>query len=306
MSGTSTSCAPRSSSVGASPSSCSPRPASRCRWSSARAGSVSAFPRRTTCASSPRSTTCRSITTMRRSGAPMSTSCGAPSVATLRRTTSRRVPVDVVFSSEEYGETLARWFGARHVCLDRGSRAASHLGDRHSPRSRHLLAGAPRLRARRARAPRRARRRRVHGNDHPRPRPLRCAARAGRRMGAHGVGARVRARVQRESPRRRAGARSGRASGGRRLDGGGLRRDRPRAESARGRRRRGGVVPCSSATRTRWRPPSGTSATSAPAARASSASPTRWRRAPCTCSPTTPTSPSRTTACATESTCAPG
>ena len=28
--------------------------------------------------------------------------------------------VDVVFSSEEYGETLARWFGARHVCLDRG------------------------------------------------------------------------------------------------------------------------------------------------------------------------------------------
>src|SRR5689334_15720606 len=28
-------------------------------------------------------------------------------------------PVDVVFSSEEYGETLARWFGARHVCLDR-------------------------------------------------------------------------------------------------------------------------------------------------------------------------------------------
>ena len=29
-------------------------------------------------------------------------------------------PVDVVFSSEEYGETLARWFGARHVCLDRG------------------------------------------------------------------------------------------------------------------------------------------------------------------------------------------
>jgi HTH-type transcriptional repressor of NAD biosynthesis genes len=29
------------------------------------------------------------------------------------------LPVDVVFSSEEYGETLARWFGARHVCLDR-------------------------------------------------------------------------------------------------------------------------------------------------------------------------------------------
>ena len=29
-------------------------------------------------------------------------------------------PIDVVFSSEEYGETLARWFGARHVCLDRG------------------------------------------------------------------------------------------------------------------------------------------------------------------------------------------
>jgi HTH-type transcriptional regulator, transcriptional repressor of NAD biosynthesis genes len=29
-------------------------------------------------------------------------------------------PVDVVFSSEAYGETLARWFGARHVCLDRG------------------------------------------------------------------------------------------------------------------------------------------------------------------------------------------
>jgi HTH-type transcriptional regulator, transcriptional repressor of NAD biosynthesis genes len=29
-------------------------------------------------------------------------------------------PVDVVFSSEEYGDTLARWFGARHVCLDRG------------------------------------------------------------------------------------------------------------------------------------------------------------------------------------------
>ncbi|MBW8770933.1 MAG: AAA family ATPase [Gemmatimonadetes bacterium] len=28
-------------------------------------------------------------------------------------------PVDVVFSSEAYGETLARWFGARHVCLDR-------------------------------------------------------------------------------------------------------------------------------------------------------------------------------------------
>lgn len=30
------------------------------------------------------------------------------------------LPVDVVFSSEEYGDTLARWFGARHVCLDRG------------------------------------------------------------------------------------------------------------------------------------------------------------------------------------------
>ena len=27
--------------------------------------------------------------------------------------------VDVVLSSEEYGDTLARWFGARHVCLDR-------------------------------------------------------------------------------------------------------------------------------------------------------------------------------------------
>jgi HTH-type transcriptional repressor of NAD biosynthesis genes len=30
----------------------------------------------------------------------------------------RERPVDVVFSSEAYGETLARWFGARHVCLD--------------------------------------------------------------------------------------------------------------------------------------------------------------------------------------------
>jgi NadR type nicotinamide-nucleotide adenylyltransferase len=28
-------------------------------------------------------------------------------------------PIDVVFSSEVYGATLARWFGARHVCLDR-------------------------------------------------------------------------------------------------------------------------------------------------------------------------------------------
>jgi len=30
------------------------------------------------------------------------------------------VPVDVVFSSEEYGDTLARSLGARHACLDRG------------------------------------------------------------------------------------------------------------------------------------------------------------------------------------------
>ncbi|HEX7977341.1 MAG TPA: AAA family ATPase, partial [Gemmatimonadaceae bacterium] len=36
------------------------------------------------------------------------------------------LPVDVVFSSEEYGETLARWFGARHVCLDR-PRSLYHL-----------------------------------------------------------------------------------------------------------------------------------------------------------------------------------
>lgn len=40
----------------------------------------------------------------------------------------RAGPVDVVFTSEDYGEELARWLNARHVCVDRERRAVPISG----------------------------------------------------------------------------------------------------------------------------------------------------------------------------------
>jgi nicotinamide mononucleotide transporter len=101
-------------------------------------------------------------------------------------------------------------------------------------------------------------RRRVHGQDDTRARPVRGARAPRRSVRPNALGTRVRARLHLREARARRRRRC--AHGGARLDHGRLRRDRPRAEHARGARvaRHRPVLICDTDTP---RPRSGTSAT---------------------------------------------
>lgn len=212
--------------------------------------------------------------------------------------------VDAVFTSEPYGDELARRFGAESVCVDpdRTVFPVSGTAVRKDP---------------------------VGCWDFLEP-PVRAALT--RRivvLGAESTGTTTMARALADHYRRRGGvwaqtryvAEYGREFSEQKLAA--LRTRWPRAQwedvafttddfpliaaprTPRRRRPPGPGPRCSSATPTPSPPPSGTSGTSEAATRASRRPPT-GSPTTCGCSPTTRASPSRTTGCATARSCGPG
>ena len=97
-------------------------------------------------------------------------------------------PVDAVFTSEPYGDELARRFGAEHVCVDPDRTRLPGLRHRRPQGPGRLLGLPGAARTGRAHPPGRRARRRVHRHHHHGPGARRALPAARRRLGADAAG----------------------------------------------------------------------------------------------------------------------